>query len=149
MTDELPTSQPVEPPHQPIGLRDRTERHAHIAKRMFERAGIIWTPEQVAALEGKVRLVRSMCNDGKVPAPILPTKIGESELKHVHYYRAYAQGKPVTFVWSQLAKCLISFAGPGELPNGIEEPVSTAPDPFSLIAVMAIHATPGALEKKP
>lgn len=119
MTEEIPASPPVVKT-TPVALLDAPLRHAHVARRMLERSGIVWSVEQVAALEKKIRLVRGMVNEGKIPAAILPTKIGEGKEGQVHYYRILLAGKPHTVAWSQVAKCLISYAGPGELVKGIE-----------------------------
>jgi hypothetical protein len=106
----------VTPNTKPIALRTPAERHAHVAQRMLERGGISWTPEQVLALEKKIRFVRNQINLQKPVAPILPMKIGEEKDGAVHRYRVLIQASPHTFIWAQACRGLISYAGPGELP---------------------------------
>lgn len=125
MTDAAP--RPV-----PVSLRLPAERHAHVAQRLLERGGITWDVARVAALEAKIKFVRNQINLGKVVPHILPTKIGQEFHNQNHYYRVWVDGKTTTFVWSQVARGLISFRGMGELGTPVHPaPVSPKPLPAS------------------
>ncbi len=127
MTDsDIPAEPaPVPPPPPrllPVALRPPAERRAHVAARMLTRGGLTYTPEQVAALEAKIEMVRGKCRLNQPVAPILPKKIGEDKVMQVQYWRVYFAGQPHTFAWSRIAKGLISYAGPGELKAGKDGP---------------------------
>jgi hypothetical protein len=114
MTSELPVAAPVER-HVPTALLPKELRHAHVARRMLERSGIVWTVEQVEALEKKIKTVRQMVNDGKQPAAILPTKIGEEKNGQNIFFRVLIAAQPHTFVFSRVAKGILTYSGAGEL----------------------------------
>lgn len=99
----------------PVALRTPEERYAHVSQRLNERAGILWDAARVATLEKKIKFVRNQVNLQKPVPHILPTKIGEETHGQTHYYRVWIDGKTHTFVWSQIARGLISYRGPGEL----------------------------------
>lgn len=106
---------PTEPQIVPVCLRPTAERHAHVALRLLDRAGISWTPEQVAALETKIRMVQGMLAAGKPVVAILPRKLADDKQGSVQYWRTLIATKPHTFVWSTMADGLISYRGPGEM----------------------------------
>lgn len=121
MTDSAatPDDRPI-----PVYLRTPADRYAHVAMRLKERAGIEWTVERVQILEKKIKAVRHQIAQNKPVAPILPLKLAESEDGHAHYYRVLINGEPVTFVWSDRCKGLVSFAGRGEILSAIVATVS-------------------------
>lgn len=100
---------------KPVSLRPAQERYAHVAQRMIERGNLWWDPVQVAALERRIKFVRSQLNLQKSVAPILPTKFAEARDGTIHHYRALIAGQAHTFIWSQQCRGLISFLGPGEI----------------------------------
>lgn len=110
MSTEIPTSRVC-----PVYRRPNAERHAHVAMRMKERGGIEWTPEQVLALERKIRFVRGQLNLGKPVASILPTKFAEDKEGTIHHYRVLIKGESHTFIFSQLCRGLVSYIGRGEI----------------------------------
>lgn len=114
MTAEQPT------PVIPISLREKTERYAHVAQRLLERAGITWTIERVEALEQKIKFVRSQMNLGKAVPLILPTKIAETKEGQCHHYRVLIAGEKHTFAWSQVCKGLVSYLGKGEIRESLK-----------------------------
>lgn len=107
---------------RPIALRRAHERHAHVARRMLERGGLVWTPEQVLALEKKIRFVRSQHAQNKPVVAILPTKIGEEKNGAVHRYRVLIASEAHTFAFSQVCRGLVSYVG-----KGVIAPVVTVP----------------------
>lgn len=114
----------------PVSLRSPEERYAHVVQRLNERGGILWDPCQVAALEQKIKFCRSQINLQKPVAPILPTKIAEAKEGQVHHYRVKIAGESHTFIWSQIAKGLISYIGKGEiLPPPVEMPIEPKGSP--------------------
>lgn len=110
----------------PISLREKQERYAHVAQRLLERGGITWTLERVEVLEKKIKQVRTMVNQCKPVPNILPTKIGEEKDGQVHFYRILIAGQPHTVVWSQIARGLVSYRGPGELKEPTPIPEKTS-----------------------
>jgi hypothetical protein len=115
MTDPAPNPKPV-------SLRTPAERYAHVVLRLKERGGIEWTPAQVQALEKKIKMVRTRMNLRQLVAPILPSKLADDKEGTVQYWRVLIAGEPVTFVWSQICRGLVSFRGRGELGQPVSQP---------------------------
>lgn len=121
------TTEPTPRP-KPISLREPAERYQHVVARMKERGGIDWPVDKVAWLEGRIKHVRQMENLHKSVALILPKKIAEDKIRNVQHWRFLVDGQPHTAIWSQIAKGLVSYVGPGEVMPVIS-PVTTPPAP--------------------
>lgn len=120
---------PPAPKVIPIALRPAAERYVHVALRLKERGGIEWTPERVQILEKKIKVVRTLVNQLKPVAPILPQLIGSEPHGNTMYWRVLIAAQSHTFVWSQICRGLVSYRGPGELgtPRTPAPPKTPAP----------------------
>lgn len=127
------------PKPKPVALRSPEERYAHVARRLSERGGIVWDCARVAALEKKIKFVRTQHNLKRIVPHILPTKIGEEREGKTHFYRVWIDNRTHTFVWSQNCRGLISYRGPGEQsqPSPAHAPSLPSQDPVAGIVLGA------------
>lgn len=123
MSNNANTDRPL-----PVSLRPPAERHAHVVQRLLERGGITWDVARVAALEAKIKFVRGQVNLGKIVPLILPTKFAEEKSGQVHHYKCFIAGEQHTFVWSQIARGLISYVGKGIIMSPPDAPVAQKPE---------------------